>query len=71
MDAELVSADGITRVPAKVRVVGRTPLASDGMWKLVLELDTSGLAAGRWSLHLDVRGEGVSASETRAAFSVS
>jgi VWFA-related protein len=70
MDAELVSADG-TRIPAKVRLVGRTPLAADGMWKLVLELDTSGLSAGRWSLRLDVQGEGVSASETQAAFSVS
>jgi hypothetical protein len=70
MDAELVSADG-TRIPAKVRLVGRTPLTADGMWKLVLELDTSGLSAGRWSLRLDVQGEGVSASETQAAFSVS
>jgi hypothetical protein len=71
MDAELVSSDGVTRVPAKVRLVGRTPLAADGMWKLVLELDTTGLSAGRWSLRLGLRGDGVPDSETEAAFTVS
>ena len=71
MDAELVSGNGSSRVPAKVRLVGRTPLAADGMWKLVLELDTSGLRAGRYSLRLGVRGDGVPASETQADFTVS
>ena len=71
MNAELVSADGATRVPAKVRLVGRTPLAADGVWKLVLELDTSGLSAGRYSLRLGVRGAGFPVSETEAAFTVS
>jgi hypothetical protein len=71
MDAELVSGDGATRTPAKVRLLGRTPLAADGMWKLVLELDTSGLAAGRYSLRLGVHGNGVPDSATEAAFTVS
>ncbi|HET9793060.1 MAG TPA: VWA domain-containing protein [Thermoanaerobaculia bacterium] len=71
MDAELVPGDGGARVPAKVRLLGRTPLAADGMWKLVLELDTSGLRAGRWSLRLGVRADGVPATETEAAFTVS
>ncbi len=71
MDAELVPAIGGAAVPAKVRVLGRTPLAADGMWKLVLELDTSGIPAGSWTLRLGVRGEGVPSRETEAAFTVS
>ena len=71
MDAELVPQAGGPAVPAKVRLLGRTPLAADGMWKLVLELDTSGLSTGRWSLRLGVRAAGLPASETEAAFTVS
>jgi VWFA-related protein len=71
LDADLVPGGGGAAIPAKVRLLGRTPLAADGMWKLMLELDTTGVPAGSWSLRLGVRGEGVPPLETEAAFTIS
>jgi VWFA-related protein len=71
MEAECLDAEN-GKFPARVKLLGRTPPDANGMIKLLLDLDTTGLAAGSYSIRFTLHpGQNQEAVRTEASFRVS
>ena len=72
LHAEFVGAGNAGPIPAQVRLLSRTVPDANGMEKLLVDVDTTGLGTGSYEIRFTLQPEGDTASvRSETAFQIS